>query len=485
MKPAQSPKFALIKGAMWTVGARWTVKGIGFLNTMVMARLLVPADYGIVGMAMLVVGLAQAFMDFGATTALLRKNEVTADEIDSAWTLKLIQGLLVALALVMVSPWAASYFTEPRVVVVLWVLAVCVLLDGASNIGLTLAQKAFDFSLEFRLNVMAKLLGVVATIIAGHLLGDYRALVIGIATGFVATLVLSYLMHPYRPRWNTKKIGQIWAVTKWLLFASVGQLLLRKSDEFVAARIGSTEEYGTYYVGADLGGLPVAELGPAMLRAFLPVLSSIKDDLRRTNDAVIKTLSAVNTLTLPVAFGVAAVTVPLTHFVLGEKWVAAAPLVAVFALIGAAQFVVSPLRTLLILHGHTRSQSTTVWIEFLAFCLAAAFLAPQHHLIGLAWARLLASLSYALATTLITRHHCGLAFTAVLSAVWRPLAGAILMYVLVGYVLGWLDGSPLQLPVAVLAGAAFFTVWTLSTWWLFGRPQGLESTLADALRPVA
>ena len=90
MKPALSLKVTLIKGAMWTVGARWAVKGIGFLNTMIMARLLLPEDYGIVGMAMLVVGLTQAFMDFGATTALLRKDAVTPDEIDSAWTLKLL-----------------------------------------------------------------------------------------------------------------------------------------------------------------------------------------------------------------------------------------------------------------------------------------------------------------------------------------------------------------------------------------------------------
>jgi lipopolysaccharide exporter len=261
-------------------------------------------------------------------------------------------------------------------------------------------------------------------------------------------------------------------------------LLLRKSDEFVAARIGTTDEYGTYYVGADLGGLPVGELGPAMLRAFLPVLSSIKNDLHRTNQAVLKTLAAVNTLTLPVAFGVAAVAVPLTHVVLGDKWSAAAPIVAVFALIGAAQFVVSPLRTLLILHGHTRSQSTTVWIEFIAFCLAALWLAPEHHLIGLAWARLLASLAYAVATAFFTRHHCALGLRSVLHAIWRPLLGALAMFALVTKVLAWTQTSALQLPAGVLAGACFFSAWTVLSWWFSGRPQGLESTVFDALLPT-
>jgi len=89
-----SPKATLIRGAAWTVGTRWLIKGVGFINTIIMARLLVPADYGIVAMAMLVVGLIQAFLDFGAATALLRKGEVSRDEVDSAWTLRSLKGPL-------------------------------------------------------------------------------------------------------------------------------------------------------------------------------------------------------------------------------------------------------------------------------------------------------------------------------------------------------------------------------------------------------
>lgn len=114
-----NPKRTLILGAAWTVGTRWAIKGIGFLNTVIMARLLMPADYGIVAMSMLVVGLIQALMDFGATTALLRKGEVSRDEIDSAWTLRWLQSLAVGLVLLIASPLAANYFEEPRVQYVL------------------------------------------------------------------------------------------------------------------------------------------------------------------------------------------------------------------------------------------------------------------------------------------------------------------------------------------------------------------------------
>ena len=72
MAPTNNPKTNLIRGAAWTIGTRWIIKGLGFLNTVIMARLLMPEDYGIVAMGMLVVGLIQTFLDFGPGTALLR-----------------------------------------------------------------------------------------------------------------------------------------------------------------------------------------------------------------------------------------------------------------------------------------------------------------------------------------------------------------------------------------------------------------------------
>jgi lipopolysaccharide exporter len=476
-----SPKRTLMVGALWSVGTRWVIKGMGFVNTVIMARLLMPADYGVVAMAMLVVGLTEALLDFGAATALLRKDQVSRDEIDSAWTLRLLQGLVVGALLLALSPLATAYFAEPRVMPVLWVLAACVAIGGAGNIGLTLAQKSFRFSVEFRVNVIAKLLSVVATVVAGFLLGDYRALVIGVATGYLSLFLLSYLMHPYRARWNTRKIGEIWALTKWLMLAGVGSFLLRKTDELVAARIGSTAAFGLYNVGSDLGRLPVGQLGPAMMRAFLPVLSTLQGDAVRTRRAVLKTLAAVNAITLPMGLGVAALATPLTLLVLGERWAEAAPYVAAFALVGSVQFITNPLTALLVLCGHTRTQNTAVWIEFGLFVLAAVLLVPSLHLMGLVLARLLASLANAVAMTWFARQQAELPLRGVLQALWRPLLGALAMHPLVTLASAHGSGLLGQLLLGLLTGVLFYTAWLLASWWLAGRPEGLESTAFDAL----
>ncbi|MEN9537769.1 MAG: hypothetical protein RLZZ126_4 [Pseudomonadota bacterium] len=471
------PKRNLIRGAVWTIGTRWLIKGLGFVSTVVMARLLIPEDYGIVAMGMLVVGLIQALLEFGASTALLRKAELSRAEIDSAWTLGVLQGFGMSVLLLGGMPLAQTYFEEPRLAVVLLTLSACVIFVSFTNIGLVLARKAFIFSLDFKIATLCKLGGVLATVIAGSILRDYRALVIGIVVGYTLPVPLSYWWHPYRPRWNTSKIGEIWTITKWLMLARVGQFILRKGDELAAGRIGTTSEYGLYNVGSDFGQMPVGEVGPAMLSALLPVLTTLKSDVNRANQAVIKTIAALNTAIWPIGLGFMAIAAQATDIALGSQWHDAVPFVSLFALASVMQTITSPANTLLILHGHTRTQSQIVWIEFASFVVMAFVLVPSHYLVGLAMARIASSVVSSLVALRYAHTLCQLPIAPVLRVISRPLAGSLLMYGLVTHLV--LPDAPLAL--AILTGVVFFTLWSLATWHLAGRPEGLESTAVDKL----
>lgn len=480
---SHSPKKNLIRGAAWTVGTRTAVKLLGFVNTIVMARLLMPEDYGLVAMAMLVVGLVQTMLEFGAVTALMRKEHLTTDDIDSAWTLKVMQsaatGLLIALSPIV----AAPLLEEPRVTHILWVLAACTILTGLTSLSTVLSTKAFDYTLSFKIDICSKLGSVLMTIVFGLWLKDYRALVIGIATGYLVPLVLTYAWHPLRHRLNYSKIGEIWALTKWLMVANVGSFVLRKGDELAAARIGTTASYGNYNVGADLGSLPVAEVGPAVLKALLPVLSTIQSDIKRTNLAIAKTMSALGTLIWPLGFGTLATAPQITHILLGEKWHGAAVFVGIYGIVTVLQTLASPLKTLLTLRAHTRIQSHLVWLEFATFAGLALWMTPTHGLIALAWSRLLASILNLAMMLYATAHYCQLSIPKMAPHLLRPFAGAALMAILVTQTAAWTTNVPLSFATAILTGALFYGAWSIITWQLAGRPEGLESTVADRLLP--
>lgn len=480
---SNSPKKNLIRGAAWTVGARMCIKVLGFVNTIVMARLLMPEDYGLVAMAMLVVGLVQTMLDFGAVGALERKEKLTTDDIDSAWTLKIMQSTGTALLIALSPIIAAPLFEDPRVTHILWVLAGCTLASSLTSLSPVISTKSFDYALSFKINICSKLGSVVMTIIFGLWLKDYRALVIGIMTGYLTPIGLSYKWHPLRHRINFSKIGEIWAFTKWLMVANVGGYVLRKGDEMAAARIGTTAEYGNYNVGADLGSLPVAEVGPAVLQALLPVLATIQSDIKRTNLAISKTMSALGTLIWPLGFGTLVTAPQVTHILLGEKWHGAAIFVGLYGIITVLQTLSTPLKTLLTLRGHTRIQSHLVWLEFGAFATLALWMTPIHGLIALGWARLIAStLNFAM-VLVATARYCQLSIPKMALHLLRPFTGAALMAALLTQLPTWTANMPLSLATTVLIGALFFGAWSIVTWQMAGRPEGLESTLVERLFP--
>jgi lipopolysaccharide exporter len=470
----RNPRANLIRGAAWTVATRWIIKGIGFINTVVMARILVPEDYGLVAIAMLMVGLIQTFLDFGATVSLLRKDKIDRADIDSAWTLRLMQGSAAGIALILLAPLSAYLMHEPRLSAVLLVMGGCIWLASLQNIGPTLAQKEFNFALGFKIETSAKVVSVAVTIGLGLWLRNHWALVGGIVAGYITPLLLSYVFHTYRPRFDVSRFGEIWAVTKWLLLGHIGAFVLRRGDELAAAKLGGAASYGFYNVGADFGGMPVSEVGPAMLRALLPVLSSIQDDIERTRLAVIKTTAVLNGVIWPISFGFAAVSLNATQIVLGPKWSEAAAYVAIFSLVSALLNSTSALRTMLTLRAYTKVQSQIVWGEFVVFALAAFSLYQVTGLLGLGYARLIAASFNLLATCAMAIPLCEIRFKELLLAIGRPFFASLAMYLVVQELQGVTSHPGLDIGVSILVGGCCYVLTLIVLWVSAGRPVGVE-----------
>lgn len=480
-KPAHLQS-TFIRGAAWGMAMRWGIKLLGLISTVILARIISPEDYGVVAMAMLFVGVAEVLVDFGADTNILRKQALDRDFIDSAWSLRIIQGGAVAALLALSAPLAGIYFNEPRVVWVVWVVAASLLFASFGNIGITLARKNFEFGLEFRYRVITKLIGVIATIIAALFLKDYRALVVGLVLGHVMGVLLSYLMHPYRPAWNTIQIRAMWGFSKWLLVSGIGHFVARKADQLIAGRMGNAHELGIYTMGAEIGHMPTSELGPPIMRAFLPTLSAIKHDKARVRAAVLKTLGAINTLTLAAACGFAAVAEPLTLVLLGEKWIGVAPFIAIFAIVGAFKVAVSPFSSLLLLLGHSKLHARIIWVELLAFLVFAALLAPRLGVIGLAYARLGSMLVYFLTNLYTISTSTGIDISRIGSVLWRPLLSAGLMLAALSALPEHMINLYLDLALKIALGALVYAGTLLATWKSCGQPDGIESLVLARLR---
>ena len=262
---------SLVRSSAWMVALRWTLRGIGLVNTFILARLLTPEDFGLVAMATLIIGLVEVFGQTGQILALIRHPNPTREHFDTVWTVSIIIGAAITLVLWLLAPQAALFFHEPRAVGIIQILALRALIGGFENIGVVAFRKDLQFSKEYSYQVAQRVINFVFTIGIAFWLRSYWALAIGILGGRVITVVISYLIHPYRPRFCLTKTVEIWSFSVWMLLVHVAQFLQDKVDEFVVGNMTSPEIMGNYNVAADAATAPTIELVLPTTRGCSPL----------------------------------------------------------------------------------------------------------------------------------------------------------------------------------------------------------------------
>src|SRR5690349_1747934 len=125
----------LLYGSALMIAMRWSTRLLGLFSTLILVRLLTPDDFGVVAMAMVILGLLEVFTHTSVDLALIRDRDPSREHYDTAWTLEIVQAIGLAIALVVVAPWAARYFNDERVAPVIYALALRAVLGSFENIG--------------------------------------------------------------------------------------------------------------------------------------------------------------------------------------------------------------------------------------------------------------------------------------------------------------------------------------------------------------
>lgn len=199
------------ESAILTISMRWSDRLLGIVSMVILARLLVPADFGIIVMASLVVGLVDVILDIGVITALIHNKNVDDEDYNTAWTLRFIQSCLVGFIIYFGAPYAADFYNNILVVDVLRVMALSVIIGGLENIGIVSFQKNMEFGKDFKFFFYKRITGFFITIIFAYILVSYWAMVIGALSSRIIGALLSYHMHPYRPKFQLSRLSAIWS----------------------------------------------------------------------------------------------------------------------------------------------------------------------------------------------------------------------------------------------------------------------------------
>jgi O-antigen/teichoic acid export membrane protein len=466
------------------IAMRWATRALGLVSTVILARLLAPEDFGVVAMAMVVVGFLEVFTQTGVDLALIRDENATREHYDTAWTFEILQAAGLALALLIAAPFATRYFGDPRVLAVMQLLSLRALIGGFENIGVVAFRREMNFDREFWFGVFKKMSTVALTIVAAFVFRSYWALVIGLVGGRLLDVAISFFMHPYRPRLTLARFGDIWGFSRWLLLARVANLANRKLDEFIVGGQAGTTAMGNYFIASDIATAPAEEVVLPMSRGIFPVYSRQQNARAQLAESFYTVLRSTAYLCIALGLGVSAVAPQLVPLLLGEQWLAAVPLMQWLGVWGALMGVALAIDPLLLAIGRTRLLASFKWMQLAVLAPALIYGGMAHGVVGVAQAKtLVMAAMLPLFLAFIARTE-GLALRPLLGAVAPASIAGAAMYAGVLVIAGVLDGLPLwlRLMTEVAAGAFFYVAIVLLLWSLRGAPSGPERELLERLR---
>jgi len=467
-------------GAGWVMGLRFFNRGLGFASTIVLARLLVPADFGLVAMATAVWALITTMSELGVEASLVYKKAIDRVDMDSAFTLRLLMAVGQMLVLGLPAGPVAAFYDEPRIETIMLLLALVVLIDGCKNIATVEFHRELRYDREFVLMGVPKMLSFVVTISVAVLTRSYWALVVGIVVNRVAHTVMSYLMRPYRPGLSRRRWGEIFRFSRWLVVNNALYFINRRGAEFVLGRFGGAGAVGIFSVSYEISHLPTTELVAPINRVAFPGYSRMDAASGELAGGYLGVVGIVALIALPAGWGIAVTAPLLIPLLLGANWTDAIPIVEMLAFAGGVQVLQANTGAVFMAQGRPYILTTLTSMRVGLLVFGMIWGAAAVGVMGVALAHLVVVLVTTPVQLAVAVRQLSLPAPDLLRALYRPLCAAVVMYLTMRL---WgvpaLTDSGVDLITATLlgigAGAAIYgtVVWVL--WALSGWSQGAES----------
>lgn len=475
---------SIAKGAAWMVLFRLLDRSIGIVSTAALARLLLPADFGLVAMAMSIIAIIELASTFSFEMALIQKAEPSRAHYDTAWTLNLLTGCSGAIVIALATPAAVSFYGDSRLMPVMLVLAAIWCAASFENVGTVDFRREMNFSKEFKLMFIRRITAFAATMLAAFTLRSYWALIIGTVTARVMGLVLSYAMHAFRPRLALAHWRELFAFSGWLVLGNIAGVLIGKVPHFVVGRMFGAPSLGAYSVGSEIANLAYTELVAPINRAMFPGYSRLIDQPEAFRRICLDATTVILAVVFPVTVMVAVLAQPIVRVLLGAQWADAAPIIQFLAVSGAVSAVTSNNVAAYMALGRPRLMLVLVGTRLVVLLLGIVWLARPYGIAGVATADFLASAACLAVSVPLLFSTVRISSADYLRCTWRPLLASVAM----GFA-SWFAVANLPAATSVVAAlwaiavGALIAVLTypltyLALWRAAGKPQTIEVEIA-------
>jgi O-antigen/teichoic acid export membrane protein len=453
----------------------------------VLARLLVPADFGLVAIAMSVVTIFDAVLELPIPLALMALSERTKAHFNTAFTLQLMRGAVLAAVLILLAWPLAAFYHDDRLFALLCVLSLAPVSSGLISPRMTEYAVKMDFRQIFVMEVSSKLVALVVSLGSAWWSGSYWSIALGTLASPLTWVAISYIFAPYFPtliltEWNVFAKYLRWTTLTQLVIATNSQM-----DQLLLGRFVSRFELGAFSMALNLSAMPNQIFIGQTSKPLLVGFSLVRDDRRRLMQAYLKSVNGIVATSLPLLVGMCITAEPLIRVFLGVQWSEAVPSLQWLSLAAIPYLFIGPVSPLGIALNRPSIFFKIASVEF-SFKLPLMLIGLLFYGIpGVLAVRLTTAVITMVSSMLAVKTLIGLRIRTQLFYPWRPVLSVCVMALALQLMGGMVstegDHAHLILGLAWFCGkGAVIYAGTLFLLWFFsGQPDGIETKVMEFL----
>lgn len=316
-------KSQAIKGVIWSSIERFSMQGMQFLLGIIMARLLTPDDYGLIGMIFVFISISQVFIDGGFTNALIQKKNRSEIDFSTVFYINLIISVLFYIILYITAPLIAQYYNQPLLIDLTRIYSINLILNSLVAVNKTKLMIAVDFKTQTKISFTAALISGIIGVSCAYMGYGVWSIVIQTLIAAILNIILSFYFVKWIPLWSfsIESFKSLFSFGSKLLASSLISNIYTNIYVLVIGKKFSAHSLGLYTRADHFAHFASSNLGSILSRVSFPVLSQIQDDNERLILAYRKYIQMSALIIFPLILGLCGIAKPLILIILSDKWI--------------------------------------------------------------------------------------------------------------------------------------------------------------------
>jgi len=325
-----------IVALVWSFFERIGQQAIQFIIAIMLARLLAPAEFGLIAMLTIFMAVAQSFIDSGFGSALIQKKDTTHLDECSIFYFNIVFGFLAAGVLCLLAPWIAGFYNMPLLVSLTRALSLNLIINSFGLIQTSLLTKRVDFKSQFKVSIIATALsGIIGIFMAYHGFGVWSLVGQSLSQNLFRTCLL-WLIIRWHPSliFGFSALRSMFTFGSKLLFSGLLNTIYQNIYLVIIGKLFSPADLGFYSRAKSLSDLPSQNIAGTVSRVLFPVFSTIQNDKKQLKRGLKKALTTMGLLNFPIMIGLVFTAKQLVIVLLTEKWLPCVPYLQLLCFVG-------------------------------------------------------------------------------------------------------------------------------------------------------